>query len=38
MAIDVQNASKEKWYKKYYEMFSDRKEGSIYSSSPSIVR
>ena len=38
MAIESQHASKDKWYAKYYEVFTDRKDKEVNSckSSPSL--
>ena len=37
MAIDSQQATKDKWYARYYHFFSDRKDNTIYQSSPNII-
>ena len=37
MAVNAQQATKDKWYARYYQTFSDRKETSIYNSSPNLV-
>jgi hypothetical protein len=38
MAVDVQNATKDKWYQRYYQLTSDREDSSKYGSSPSLAR
>lgn len=38
MAVNAQNATKDKWYQRYYQLCSDREDRSKYSSSPSLTR
>ena len=37
MAIDAQQATTDKWYARYYQLSSDRKDHNFYQSTPNLV-